>query len=196
MIKTTAMILEELRGYASPKTKLSRMVDKGEYFPIVKGLYETENNVPGYLLAGSIYGPSYISFEFALARYGLIPEAVYTVTCATFEKKKKKQYDTPFGTFLYRDVPSAAFPLYVELKNEGEYWYRIAMPEKALCDQLYTMRPVKNTRELAEMLFEDLRMEADDLRQLNRDIIIDLAEKYHTTNINKFCILLRRLQNA
>ena len=46
------------------------------------------------------------------------------------------------------------------------------------------------------MLFEDLRMEADDLRQLNRDIIIDLAEKYHTTNINKFCILLRRLQNA
>ena len=36
MIKTTAMILEELRGYASPKTKLSRMVDKGEYFPIVK----------------------------------------------------------------------------------------------------------------------------------------------------------------
>ena len=56
-----------------------------------------------YLLAGSIYGPSYISFEFALSYYGLIPEAVHVVTCASFEKKKKKTYDTIFGTFTYRN---------------------------------------------------------------------------------------------
>ena len=84
------MILEELRDYANPADKLSHMVKRGEYFPIVRGLYETDRTVPGYLLAGSIYGPSYISFEYALSYYGLIPEAVYTVTCATFEKKKKK----------------------------------------------------------------------------------------------------------
>ncbi len=90
MIKTTSMLLEELEEYASPKSKLSRMVKRGECFPITKGLYETDPNTPPHLLAGSIYGPSYISFEFALSYYGLIPEAVYTVTCATFEKKKKK----------------------------------------------------------------------------------------------------------
>ena len=92
MIKTTAMLLEELKGYGSPKSKLARMAERGECFPITRGLYETDRNAPAYLLAGSIYGPSYISFEYALSRYGLIPEAVYAVTCATFEKKKKKKY--------------------------------------------------------------------------------------------------------
>lgn len=105
------MILEELRSYANPKAKLSRMANQGECFRITRGLYETNKNTPGYLLAGSIYGPSYISFEYALAYYNLIPEAVYTITCATFEKKKKKIFQTPFGNFSYRDVPSAAFPL-------------------------------------------------------------------------------------
>lgn len=67
MIKTTDMLLEELKSYANPKNKLSRMVRNGEVFPIVKGLYETDRNTPAHLLAGSIYGPSYISFEYALS---------------------------------------------------------------------------------------------------------------------------------
>ena len=89
MIKTTAMLLEELSEYGSPKSKLSRMAKNGEYFPITKGIYETDRHTPAYLLAGSIYGPSYISFEYALSFYGMIPEAVYIVTSATFEKKKE-----------------------------------------------------------------------------------------------------------
>ena len=104
MIKTTSMLVEELSSYANPKAKLSRMVDAGECFRISKGLYETDKNVSAYLLAGSIYGPSYISFEYALSYYGLIPEAVYTVTNATFDKKKKKIYETEFGTFTYCDI--------------------------------------------------------------------------------------------
>ena len=67
MIKTTAMLLEELKNYASPKAKLSRMARKGECILITRGLYETDRSVPAYLLAGSIYGPSYISFEYALS---------------------------------------------------------------------------------------------------------------------------------
>ena len=111
MIKTTAMLLEELSEYGSPKSKLSRMAKSGEYFPITKGIYETNQHTPAYLLAGSIYGPSYISFEYALSFYGMIPEAVYTVTSATFEKKKKKKFETAFGTFTYRDVLQRHFLL-------------------------------------------------------------------------------------
>ena len=91
MIKTTNMLLEELNTYASPNNKIGRMVQAKELIPIVKGLYETNSSTPGYLLAGSIYGPSYLSFDFALGIHGLIPEAVYAFTSATFEKKKKKQ---------------------------------------------------------------------------------------------------------
>lgn len=192
MIKTTAMLLEELSSYASPKTKLSRMVQNGECYQIVRGIYETDGNVPPHLLAGSIYGPSYISFEYALSYYGLIPEAVYTVTCACFDKKKKKRFETPFGIFTYRDVPSEVFPCFTELKNEGEYWYKIAYPEKALCDQIYTMSPVRNNEELRSLLFEDLRLDENAVRSLNRDIIAEMISGYHSTNVKKLYAFLRR----
>ncbi len=193
MIKTTAMIMDELKEYASPKSKLTRMVKNGEYFPIVRGLYETDPNVAGHLLAGSIYGPSYVSFEYALGYYGLIPEAVYTITCATFEKKKKKKYVTPFGTFTYRDVPAKAFPLGLRILQEGDYYYRIAEPEKALCDQLYKLAPVHNKTELICLLIDDLRIDETELKKLNREKISKYNEVYHTTNIKKLCSLLRRI---
>ena len=193
MIKTTAMLLEELKNYASPKAKLSRMARKGECILITRGLYETDRSVPAYLLAGSIYGPSYISFEYALSMYGLIPEIVHTVTCACFGKKKMKQYNTPFGSFTYRDVPPEAFPLSLELKNEGEYWYRIATAEKALCDLLYTVQPVRNRKELTALLYDDLRMEEAVLRALDVALISELAENYHSTNVQKLSLYLRRL---
>ena len=193
MIKTTAMLLEELKDYASPKDKLARMVEQGEYYSIVKGLYETDRNVPAYLLAGSIYGPSYISFEYALSHYGLIPEAVYTVTCATFEKKKKKRYETMFGTFSYRDVPSKAFPLGLRLEQSGDYFYRIAEPEKALCDQLYTLPPVPNANGLLRLLTEDLRIEESELQKLSKDAVEEYSDVYHSTNIKRLSTLLRRI---
>lgn len=193
MIKTTNMLLEELKAYANPKTKLSRMVKGGECYQITKGLYETDKNVSGYLLAGSIYGPSYLSFEYALGYYDLIPEAVYTITSATFEKKKKKKYETAFGTFTYRDVPSAAFPLGLRLVQEGEYFYRIAEPEKALCDELYKLPPVSNTKELARLLIDDLRMEETALSKFDAEKIEMLSERYHSMNVKRFVALLRRL---
>ena len=39
MIKTTAMMLEELRDYGNPRMKLSRMVRDGEIYSVEKGLY-------------------------------------------------------------------------------------------------------------------------------------------------------------
>ncbi len=194
MIKTTNMLLEELSSYANPKSKLSRMVKNGECFPITKGLYETDRNVPAYLLAGSIYGPSYISFDYALSYHGLIPEAVYTVTCATFEKKKKKRYENIFGTFTYRDVPSAAFSLELVLIQEGDYFYRIANPEKTLCDKLYAMPPVDNATELAELLFEDLRIEESAISELNAEKVERLSGHYHSTNVKKMAAMLRRMR--
>ncbi len=194
MIKTTEMFLEELRDYANPKAKLSRMVKRGECFRIVKELYETDGQVPGHLLAGSIYGPSYLSFAYALQYYEAIPEAVYAFTCATFEKKKKKKYDTPFGTFIYQDVPSAAFPLELRLIREGDYFYRIASPEKALCDQLCIMPPVANARAMAELLTEDLRMEEGQLLKLDIEVISGLSEHYHSTNVRRLAALLRRMK--
>ena len=194
MIKTTAMLVEELSRYASPKSKLSRMAERGLVVPIVKGLYETDKSTPPYLLAASIYGPSYISFEFALSYYGLIPEAVYAVTCATVDKKKTKRYVTPFGTFIYRDVPSRAFPLALKIVKEGGYYFRIALPEKALCDKLYAQAPAANLSELEYLLTDDMRMGPSGLRSLDSSLIEMLAQNYRSTNVNKLRSFLRRLK--
>ena len=192
MIKTTAMILDELNEYGNPPDKLSRLVKKGEYIQIVKGLYETDKSTPGYLLAGSIYGPSYISFEFALSYHGMIPEAVFTFTCATFEKKKKKKYTTPFGNYTYRDIPSGVFYYGQNIIKEGEYSFIIASPEKALCDQLYKSKPVNNYKELEKLIFEDLRIDEQMFQRLNLDDIRIIAGKYGSRNIKKLNSYLRR----
>jgi len=182
MIKTTAMLMDELKGYTNPTSKIHRLVTSGELVPIVRGLYETDKNVPGYYLAGSIYGPSYLSFEFALGYHSLIPEAVYQFTSATFEKKRQKQYITPYGTFTYRDVPSEAYPYSVELHEESGYGFQIASPEKAICDQLHKISLVKHRAGLEELLFGDLRIDSGAFRNLNMAELMELADCYHTQN--------------
>ena len=182
MIKTTAMLMDELKEYVNPTAKIRRLVDGGVLVPVVRGLYETDESVPGYYLAPIIYGPSYLSFEFALAYYSLIPEAVYNFTSATFEKKKAKQYTTPFGTFTYRDVPSEAYPAGIVLRSENGYGFQIASPEKAICDQLYKISPQRNRSELEHLLFEDLRIEKQEFFSLNLSDLLAIAARYHTQN--------------
>ena len=196
MIITNNMAKSEFNKYSNKDTKLSREVKSGKLFKIVNGLYETNPNTPGYLLAGSIYGPSYISFEYALSFYGIIPERVTTITSATFDKKKKKQYNTDFGIFLYRDVPISAYPEEINLKEENNYSYQIATPEKALCDKLYTISPLNNYSNLEHMLFKDLRLDEDIFKNLNIDKIEKLSYLYHSTNIDLLVRYMRRKLNG
>jgi predicted transcriptional regulator of viral defense system len=192
MLKTTAVLLDELKDYANPAARIKRLADKGELTAVVRGLYETDKNTPGYCLASAIYGPSYLSFEFALAFHSLIPEAAYTVTCATFGKKKAKLYHTPFGTFTYRDVPGEAYPYGVELRTENGYSIALAAPEKALCDLLYTITPRGNQSALRSLLFDDLRIAEDGFDQLNMADLLMLAGRYHTANHKLLKAFVRR----
>ncbi len=89
MIITNDIAQNNLSSYFNKNNKISRDIRDGKLYKIITGLYETDSNTPGYLLASSIYGPSYISFEYALSYYGLIPERVNTITCTTYDKKKQ-----------------------------------------------------------------------------------------------------------
>ena len=186
-------MLQELNNYKNPRDKLAHMVKKKECIPVIQGLYETNPTTPGYRLANTICSPSYLSFEFALSYHGLIPEAVYNFTSATFEKKKKKEFKTPFGTFTYRDVPSAAYPYGIECVSENGYTFQIASPEKALCDELYIQSPVTSQRELKELLFDGLRIDRELFCKLNMDDILFLNSKYHCTNIQKLTKTMEKI---
>ncbi|MEG1536316.1 MAG: hypothetical protein RR416_05030 [Clostridia bacterium] len=178
--------------YVDIKGKIGRDVESGLLIPVVKGLYETDKNTSGHLLSICIYGPSYLSFDYALARYSLIPEAIYkTYTSATFNKRKKKRYDNAFGAFIYRDVPAKAYPYGIIVKEENGYSYQIATPEKALCDKLYTIAPVKSKKELRTLLFEDLRVDESEFDKLNKADIQMLAPLYRSTNLNLLSKLIK-----
>ena len=192
MIITNKIAKQNLIDYSNKNNKISRDIRDGKLFKIVTGLYETNPNTPAYLLAGSIYGPSYISFEYALSFYGLIPERVTTITCATFDKKKKKQYNTSFGTFTYRDIPSAVYPEEIILKEENDYSFQIATVEKALCDKIYTLKPLNNYSNLENMLFNDLRIDKEEFFKLNIDVIDKLSRLYHSTNVDLLLKYMRR----
>lgn len=192
MINSTTMLKQQYNSYMNPAAKIGRMVKSGELTPIMKGLYETDKTVPGHYLSGIIYGPSYLSFEFALSWHDLIPEAVYIYTSATCGKKKKKQYDTHFGTYTYRDVPVLAFPYGIKLYEENGYSFMLASPEKAVCDMLYTCSPCGNRAELCQLLFEDLRIDETAFFQLDLDEMAELAGLYRTTNHRLLGSLIRK----
>ena len=195
MILTNNMIKENLKEYSNPNTKICREIKKGKLIKIINGLYETDSSVNGYLLAGSIYGPSYLSFDFALSYYGLIPEKVTAFTSATLNKKKKKVYNNQFGTYLYRDIPEKVYPLGIRLVEEGNYSYQIASPEKALCDKLYTLSPLKNMKELENILFNDLRIDIDEFNKLNLQDIEEISNSYNSTNVSLLYRYIRRKEN-
>ena len=195
MIITSDIAKSNLVNFSNKDTKLSRDVKNGKLIKIVNGLYETDSNTSPYLLAGSIYGPSYISFEYALSFYGFIPEKVTIVTSATFNKKKKKIFNTSFGTYTYRDVPQTAYPEEIILKEENGYSYQIASKEKAICDKLYTLKPIKNLDNLRKLLFDDLRIDKDIFESLDIEKIEKLSILYHSTNVSLLAKYMRKFNN-
>jgi len=184
MIYTIQDLLSQNKNYSDIRGKISRDLRDGKIIQIKKGLYESDKNTPGHYLASYIYGPSYLSFDYVLSKNGLIPEGVYkTYTSATFKKNKKKKYSNFFGDFLYRDVPQSVYMFGVHAVVENGYTYHIAIPEKALCDKLYTMEPAKNLEELKFLLFDDLRINENMFRGLDLKFIVEISDKYKSNNL-------------
>ncbi|MBQ4511771.1 MAG: hypothetical protein II969_02180 [Anaerolineaceae bacterium] len=192
MLKTTGMLNNELSNYANSGAVIRRMVRDGQLTPVRHGLYETDINTPGICLAMHIYGPSYLSFEFALSYYDLIPEAVTCFTSATFRKHKTKEYHTSFGIYSYRDVPESAYPWGLVLAYQNGYPYMIASPEKAVCDKLYTISPVGNQKEMESLLYDDLRFDKTSFERMDHKKLQEMTTFYRTINHRIFRSYIQR----
>jgi len=120
--------------------QLDRWCKQGLLLHLRRGLYifgKDERRIePSRLyLAGQLYQPSYISLEYALSRYGLIPEKVVDVTSVS--TKKTARFTNDFGTFIYQTVKPSAFRGFISGKDEAGLPYFIAEPEKAVADFAY-----------------------------------------------------------
>ena len=186
MILETKAIMNGLEGkYKNPKTKLGRLVKEGKFHPIIRGLYETDPKANAYMMS-VLCSPSYLSFEFALSVHGLIPEGVFAYTCATTGKRRYKKFDTPFGLFLYQDVPEKVFSKGIEMVREGDHICWLATPEKAMCDQLYYIKALENKRYFERLLFDDLRIYEEELDNMDVGFISEISKLYHSLNVSLF----------
>jgi predicted transcriptional regulator of viral defense system len=106
-----------------------------------------------------IYQPSYLSLEFALSHYGLIPEMVYASTAVT--TKTTRKFSNDFGNFVYRHILPSLFFGYVSVETSvGKYL--IAEPEKAILDYFYFNLGKINSRED----IEEIRINCEEFRHL------------------------------
>ena len=170
--------------YSNINQKISLDAKNKKIIRIKRGLYSDDIKIDAPVIANVCYGPSYLSFEYALSYYGLIPEHVSVFTSATYLKKNNKKYELTEVCFEYRGVPKEVFSKGVTyFLNEKGLKYKIATKEKALCDQLYSMYPVRSIKDLKILLFEDLRVDYELFMQLDFTFIKEIANLYHSNTL-------------
>ena len=158
-------LMDTVHRYAQPRMKISGMLAKGDIVRVKKGLYILGDSLrrrpySRELLANLIYGPSYISLEYALHYHGLTPERVETVTSVTCGRSRT--FDTPVGTFSYRMIQMEAFRDGMDrIELDDGRSFLIAIPEKALADRIVSDRGagISTRKELHEFLTSSLRID-------------------------------------
>jgi hypothetical protein len=164
---STDVLKSLLREYSNPNAKIALWMKQGYLLPLKRGLYIispqlTQTKPCIGLIANHLYSPSYVSLQFALREYGLIPEYVRTITNITTCHARK--FENELGIFSYHSVNRAYFALGITSRTEGNSSYLIATQEKALVDTiLFTRQVPASLIGLEQFLAEDLRFDMDAL---------------------------------
>jgi len=129
-------------------------VTQGVYVPMGSNI-SLEN------VAAQLYIPNYLSFESALAKYGVLNLIPYTLTFAT--TRKTRRYTLRKQEIEFRQVSVKLF-FGFEMKN-GMY---IALPEKAFLDEVYFV-----TRGKAVLDFDEV-----DIKKLSSKTLKDYSKRF------------------
>lgn len=147
------------------RRRLNEWQDKGYIKKIIKGYYifadlQIDENVL-FEIANRIYPPSYVSFEMALAYYGIIPESIYGVTSAS--TRKTIRFKTVLGEFSYRTISPKLYFGFDYLPVSAKFC-KIASPEKALLDYMYLHDELNSVDDFAQM-------------RINREVFIKKVDR-------------------
>ena len=195
-------LLSLLGRYKRPNDKIARLLAAGDLLQIKKGLYVLGHEhrsapVSLPLVANLLYGPSYVSLDFALSWHGLIPEGVFEVSSVT--PRRAKQYSTPLGRFSYTHTHAPLYGIGVTMEtNLDGSCFLIASPEKALCDKVLFTRNLAATTATAMRSFleDDLRIELDALAGMDMLLIqqCSAVTAYKSRQLQALCNVVESLQ--
>lgn len=177
------------------RNSLTRWTQKGLLIKLKKEWYAFPEMLqrPDFAryIAGRIYRPSYVSLHTALSIYGMIPEAVASITSVT--TLKTVRIENSFGQYAYQNVKAQMFfgykpvvlPAAASAINPPKQVWMLAFPEKALLDLLYLYPFYDNDAEL-----EQLRLDEDFMcNDLNLDRLKEylqrIGNKYLESRANK-----------
>ena len=192
-------LLDVLSGYERPRDKITDLLRQGAIIRVKKGIYVfgeryTRRPYSREVLANMIYGPSYISLDYALHYYGMIPERVEAVTSVTCSRGRR--FSTPVGLFIYRGISMNAYQIGIDqVVLEGGRTFLIAVPEKALSDKIHDDRgtAIRTQQEMRTYLLDSLRIDDEELARLDAEKVSLIAERYKSRKIRLLSGLIRRL---
>lgn len=164
-------------NYKSPKDKIATLEKKGDIIRLKKGLYVFSSKwhnktLSKGLIANHLYGPSYVTSDWVLNYYGIIPERVYTIQSGTLKRSRK--FDTKLGRYDYFHLPDDYFKIGIRQEiEEASYSFLMASPEKALCDKIITTKRLRlqSLKAVKKYVEEDLRCDFSVLSEINKDIV-------------------------
>lgn len=161
--------------------QISFWVKKGYLTKVKRGLYvltNRRNEIDPMVLAAKIYRPSYLSMEFALNYYGIIPDIPGTYTSVT--SRKTIFYSNDFGKYSYQKVKKDFFTGYVRKQVNG-IAFNLATPEKAILDFIYLN---KNRIVASDDYWRELRIDEDFI--FNKKEINRYLKLINNNKVNKF----------
>jgi hypothetical protein len=184
-------LLNLLADYKKPREAILRMVKNEELVRLKNGFYlisekithESSIVIPSEQVANLLYGPSYVSMEWALSFYGMIPERVHTVTSMTLGRNK--EYSTFVGDFSYSTLSSESYSIGITQKKSPNFigGFLIASPEKALADMVFKTCKNLDKEQLRNELLESKRMDRECFYGLNKDLLKDIAKSYRSKQV-------------
>ncbi len=184
------------KSVSNVNDKISNLVKSGELVRLKKGFYTFSQiyltkPIDILSVANTLYAPSYVSFDYALSYYGMIPERVSEITSAT--SKNEKLFCTPIGRFSYKKVPLQAYSIGVDwIYDDIEGGRFIATPEKALCDKIRYDRGIGTLTQgaMLEYLKYDLRL--DITKSLDFKLIEEIATAYRSKNLKTLSQIIEK----
>lgn len=195
-------LLANMRNYANPREAISKAVKRQDLWRLKNGFFLISSrftqgisygDYPYEQIANLLYGPSYVSLEWALSFYSFIPERVSVVTSVT--TGSNKEYVSPIGTFNYRHLSLSRYSVGISQKHiEGQLGgFLIASPEKALADWVYFTSQGYSEEELLEDLLESKRIEKESLKSLDIKMMQIISGQYKAKVVKNLTNLLVKL---
>lgn len=181
------MELSENSLYANIK----RWLKQGLIIKLKNGLYVTNNyylskeKKEDYVefIANKLREPSYLSLEYVLQAYGILSEAVYSITSITL--KSKNSYTNKLGRFSYRNIKETLFTGF-NICEKSDFQIKIATKAKALFDYLYL-----KFKSIAKITKEELISLRLNLEKISKKDLEEFNQYAKKAGIKKYLCLTK-----